>query len=266
MQKLSKTSFISSIGKLLALLLAAKVIAVVFWWYLPNEGVELESKTSYQPRYQRVSFANMLSTQKEQTQQLEGVKSNTLSMSNFLLKGVYGSRYSGYAIIAKKSSPNDTEIVGVDEIYEGYILKEIALNEVIFSKNNKEYTLRLQEITPSNYVTPVFEAAQEGVKEVTRSDIATYSKDPSLIWKDIGIEEMKEGNKLIGFKVTRVKRGSKMETLGLQKDDLIIKANNIELTSIAEVLKLYKDIDKMETLALTILRNNQEQEIVYEIR
>lgn len=77
---------------------------------------------------------------------------------------------------------------------------------------------------------------------------------------------MKEGNKLIGFKVTRVKRGSKMETLGLQKDDLIIKANNIELTSIAEVLKLYKDIDKMETLALTILRNNQEQEIVYEIR
>lgn len=266
MQKLSKTDFMMVLGRLLLLLLFAKLISLALWWYLPSEGVELDTKTSYQPSYQRVSFANMLTPKRAQTQEVAGTKTSALSMNNFLLKGVYGSRYSGYAIIAKKSSPNDTEIVAVDEIYEGYILKEIALSEVIFSKENKEYTLRLQEITPSNYVTPAFESSQEGVKEVMRSDIATYSKDPSLIWKDIGIEEMKEGNKLIGFRVTRVKRGSKMETLGLKKDDLIIKANNIELTSIAEVLKLYKDIDKMESLALTILRNNQEQEIVYEIR
>jgi type II secretion system protein C len=268
MQKLSNTKLINLLSKLLVLLLLAKLISLGVWWYLPSESVELNAKKSYQPSYQRVSFHTMLIAQKQDKAVQNGVGPSAYTMSNFVLKGIYGSRYSGFAVIAKKAAPNDTDIIGVDEIYEGYILKEIALNEVIFLKDEKEYKLPLDESSGPllGRVQPQEPKDDGAPKEVSRTDIQTYSKNPALIWKDIGIEEKKEGGKLVGFVVTRVKRGSKMDTLGLQKDDVIIKANNIALSSINDVLKLYKDIDKLETLALTILRNNQEQEIVYEIR
>lgn len=265
MQKLFNLKLMALANKLLILLLLAKLISLGVWWYLPSEGVELQAKQSYQPAYQRVSFENMLRVEKEEIAQVNGVKSSAYTMSNFILKGIYGSRYSGFAVIAKKAAPNDTDIIGVDEIYEGYVLKEIALNEVIFTKNNKEYKLSLDESSmPQVQSTP--QTQDEGQKEVARADIQTYSKNPALIWKDIGIEEKKEGAKLVGFVVTRVRPNSKMASLGLQKDDVIIKANNTPLSSLNDVLKLYKSIDTLDALALTILRNNQEQEIVYEIR
>ncbi|MDQ7068989.1 MAG: PDZ domain-containing protein [Sulfurimonas sp.] len=70
---------------------------------------------------------------------------------------------------------------------------------------------------------------------------------------------------MVGFKVNRIKANSKMATLGLQKGDVITKANNIELKSFKDALDLYKKIDKIETISLVILRNNQEREIIYDI-
>lgn len=269
MQKLSNTKLITLAMKLLVLLLAAKVISLGVWWYLPGEGVELHAQKSYQPKYQRVSFANMLETQKVQTQEQGAAVTQASNIESLILKGLYGSRFEGFAIIAKKSSKNETSIVAVGEAYEGYVLKEIELMGVILTKSSKDYRLSLEQ-SDAKYAKALTKAehASEEVsqKEVSRTDIRTYSNNPALIWKDIGIQEVMEGKKIVGFKVTRVKRGSKMATLGLQKGDLIIKANNIPLTSINDVLKLYKQIDKLETLALTVLRNNQEKEIIYEIR
>jgi len=270
MQKLSNTNLITLVSKLLVLLLIAKVISLGIWWYLPSEGVELNAKKSYLSKYQRVSFSNMLKVQKKsavQSQQREEIKA--YNINNLVLKGLYGSRFEGFAIIAKKATPKKTEIVAVGESYEGYKLKEIELSGVLFTKSAKEYKLLLEESKTkfTGSITRVENEVEEiSQKEVSRQDIQTYSSNPALIWKDIGIREKKNGNDIIGFEVTRVKPHSKMATLGLKKSDLIIKANNIPLTSINSVLKLYKDIDKINTLALTIQRNNEEKEIIYEIR
>jgi type II secretion system protein C len=269
MQKLSNTKLISLVSKLLVLLLVAKVISLAVWWYLPSEGVELNAKKSYQSKYQRVSFYNMLNTEKVEALQTQTVTKQAYSINNLILKGLYGSRFNGFAIIAKKSSQNDTTIVEVGESYEGYKLKEIELNGVIFTKGSKEYRLSLEQADAqlSKAITKVEQSAEEtSQKEVSRKDIQTYSNNPALIWKDIGIQEMRKGKSLEGFRVTRVRPGSKMATLGLQKGDVITKANNVPLSSLNDVFKLYKQIDKIKTLALTIQRNNQEKEIIYEIR
>lgn len=276
MQKLSSTTFIPIASRLLLLLLMAKIISIGVWWYLPSEGVELSAQKSYQPPYQRGIFSNMLSAEKKSSsaQSSQNADSNTKgevkSIDYLLLHGLYGSRFDGFAIISKKSAKNETTIIAVGEEYGGYVLKEIELRGVILTKAGKNYRLSLEESDAKfeSSITPVTNESTEPTqqKEVSRTDIKKYSNNPSLIWKDIGIMEKKENGKLVGFSVTRVKRGSKMETLGLKKGDLIIKANNRELTSINEVLKFYKQIDKINTLALTILRDNQEKEIVYEIR
>ena len=68
-----------------------------------------------------------------------------------------------------------------------------------------------------------------------------------------------------GFKVTRVTRGSKIAGLGLLKGDIIIKANNVELKTLKSVTDMYMNIDKIDTMQIVVLRNNQEKELVYEI-
>lgn len=281
MQKLSNIQLVALVSRLLVLLLVAKIISIGVWWYLPSEGIELNAQKSYQPIYQRVSFSNMLIDDKTDAYDSHGgtgaggaggasSKGGTVkSIDYLLLRGLYGSRFNGFIIIAKKSAPNETSIIAVGEEYAGYTLKEIELRDVILTKGAKEFKLSLEESDEkyaSSVTLAISNTEDSAQKDVSRADIQKYSSDPSLIWKDIGIQEQKEGDQLVGFKVTRVKRGSKMDTLGLQKGDLIIKANNRALTSINEVLKFYKEIDKIETLALTILRDNQEKEIIYEIR
>ncbi len=56
-----------------------------------------------------------------------------------------------------------------------------------------------------------------------------------------------------------------MARLGIQKGDIIIKANNIELKSYKDALNLYGKINDLDTIQIVILRNNQEKEIVYDI-
>jgi len=269
MQNLSNLKLLRTITLLLTLLLLAKAISIVVWWYLPAEGIELNIEKSYRAQYQRVDFKNMLIKSKViQAQTTKQVSTIAYSINSLVLKGLYGSSFNGFAIVAKKSAPKITSIISVGEVYAGYKLKKIELFQVIFTKSAKDYILVLENKTGrkiANTSRVEHITAESTQRSVSKVDIKNYSNNPSKIWKDIAIAPFKKGGGIVGFKVNRIKPGSKMADLGLKKGDLIIRANNIELTSFKEVLNLYKKIDKIETLSLVVLRNNQEKEIIYDI-
>ena len=271
MQKLSNTKLLSVVSLLLVFLLVAKLASVGIWWYLPSEGVELNAEKSYQAKYQRVYFSNMLVHPKVPAKEETQSKATTAySINSLVLKGLYGNKFSGFAIVAKKSAATKTSIVAVGEDYAGYKLKEIELSQVIFTKEGKDYVLALEKSTNKSFSKAVKkvkngEKSQNDERVVTKKDIQKYSSNPSQIWKDIAIAPLKRNGKIEGFKINRIKAGSKMAELGLKKGDVIIKANNVKLSSFNDALKLYKDIDKIDTIALVVLRNNEEKEIIYEI-
>jgi len=274
MQNLSNTKLLPVLVKLFVLLLVAKIIGLIVWWYLPSESVELNAKKSYQAKYQRVDFKNMLVREKvvQETKTQEQASDTAFSINSLILKGLYGRKFSGFAIVAKKSSPKKTTILSVGEVYAGYKLKEIALQKVYFTKGGKEYALALPKTSQKSYIKHARRSQHsvnandtESEKTVTKQDIKYYSSNPSRIWKDIAIAPVKRGRKIVGFKINRIKRGSKMATLGLQKGDIMIRANNIPLTSFNDAINLYKKIDTIDTIAIVVLRNNEEKEIIYEI-
>lgn len=267
MKKLS-SSYILRVATLLLILLAvAKAISLAVWWFLPSDGVELHVKDNYKPKYQRVDFKNMLnagiSTQNYSNTQQDS-SSAGISITNMVLKGLYGKGSNGFAIVALKSSPKNTSIVSVGEVFSGYTLKTILNNGVIFTKSSKEYVLNMvhSKITKESVMSSADDSEQ---KDVARADIDFYSKNPKAIWKDISIVEVKKAGKIEGFKVTKVNKNSKIAKLGIQKGDIIIKANNIELKSYKDALNLYGKINDLDTIQIVLLRNNQEKEIVYEI-
>jgi hypothetical protein len=51
MINLSNSKMFNLITKLLILLAVAKSISLAIWWFLPSEGVELQVKENYKPKY-----------------------------------------------------------------------------------------------------------------------------------------------------------------------------------------------------------------------
>jgi len=266
MKRLSNSALLSIFTKLLILLLAAKSISLVLWWYLPTESVELVIQENYQPQYRRVDFKNMIqASDAPQRRSAASSFSGTASIGSMILKGLFGNKEKGFVVIAMRSAPKKTNIVSVGQRFKGYTLKSITLTGAIFDKNGKDYVLYLKkpDQKTGQYIKKVHTPGTP--IDVTHADISHYIKNPKEIWNEISIVEVKEGKKIKGFKVTRIKKMSKLAALGLKVNDVIIKANNLALASYADVLNIYKQIDKLDALQLVVIRNNQEVELVYEI-
>ena len=270
MIKLFNSTFISVFTKLLLLLVIAKALSLSLWWYLPSDGVELYIKENYQPKYQRVNFKNMIKVKVKEIIKPKKIEVDSgISITSMILKGLYGKKDKGFIIVAMKSSPRKTTMVGVGEEYQGYTLKAIFSKSATLHKNGSDFILSLEILKNSSAITRVRKRASaidvETPSSVSRSDIAYYAKNPKQIWRDISIREVKKGKKIQGFKVTRINPNSRFASLGLQRGDLIVKANNIKLQSYREALQIYKNIDKLDTIQIVVMRNNQEVELVYEI-
>ena len=270
MTKLSKSYLLSVLSILLVLLAVAKAMSLLLWWFLPNDGIELKVDENYKPKYQRVDFTNMITASKQRTKAQSTQKNSTsTNITNMLLKGLYGSKYKGFAIVALKSSPVKTSVISVGEEFSGYVLTEILADGVVFRKNEKDYVLKMfvgkGKKNVRSFIKPVKYIDDSLPKKVSKADIKEYAKDPKKIWNDIAIVEVRKGKKIEGFKVTRVKRNSQIASLGLQKNDIIIRVNNMEMTSYKQALKLYKEIDTLKNIEIVVMRNNQEKELVYDI-
>jgi type II secretion system protein C len=264
MPKLSNSKILSIMTKVLVAVLLAKIVSLGVWWYLPSSGIEQESLNSYTQSYKRIDFKNMLEKSKVIQDKRQIV--STTNINTIVLSGLYGKGKNGFAIVAKKSSPTNTSVISVGEVYEGYTLSSIEAFSVTFVKNSKEYIVRIDTkklLDTKKYVTT--EERQSATYAVQKNDINFYRKNPTKIWQDVAINEVVQGKKITGFRVDRINKNSKIAQLGLQKGDVIIRANNITLNSYKAAMDLYKNIDTIDTLELVVLRNNQEKEIIYEI-
>lgn len=265
MNKISNSNTLFEVViKISTLLLIAKAISVAIWIFLPSEGVALEDSKSYRPQYRRIDFKNMLQYRDKKVH--TAVIKNSISITNMLLKGLYGLNAHGFIIIALNSSPKKTSIISVGQNYSGYRLKAILQDGALFEKDTKEYILKMDAAKNKALQQRVQIAEPENrPKIVERSDISYYQKNPNKIWKDIAINEVKDGSEINGFKIMSIKKGSKMDKLGLKKGDVIISVNNKELHSYKDAFAIYNQVNKLHDVQIVILRNNEEKELTYEI-
>jgi len=289
MIKVSKSTALHLLIRLLGFIAMAKIISLVALWYLPSDGVELSVKTNKQPKYRRIDFANMIKDIKD-IKDVKAPKFNAdgspipwkgaknISITSMILKGLYGSKKNGYAILALKASAKKTSIISVGESFSSYKLKLIKPKGVVFTKAGKEYVLNLLETKQISSITkanakgktidkakPASLSVTEPTSNISREEISYYTKNPKQLWKDIKIVDHKKNKKLVGFRVKRINQDSKFAALGLQVGDIIIKANNVVLKSYKDVFNIYNKIDKLDTVQIVVLRDNQEKEFVYEI-
>jgi len=253
--------------KTIAIIVVAKLISLSLLWFLPNNGVELKTQNNYNPKYQRVDFKNMLTATSNSNNKIQSISTNGIVITNMILKGLYGANSNGFAIIALKAKPNDTTIVSVGEGFKGYQLKNIFKQSVVLMKNSKEYILKMQtKKFKSNTISYLHDTINQNTttkeNQISKQDIKYYTSNPKQVWKDITLSRVENPK---GFRVDKIKKDSKMDKLGLKKGDIIIKANNIELKSLKNVMKIYNNIKDITAMEIVVLRNKQEVELSYEI-
>ncbi len=280
MKHLFKPENIKTLIVILSLMLSVKLGWFVVEMTLLNaKGVDYKKPLEAKALYYRTKFA----TQK--LKQKKVVKAKPLSnIRSLKLIALYRSSDSIVITVSKKGK---TSVLVKGDQIDGYVLDDATAEEAIFLRDGKSYRLRLLEPnknlrakssvkyipaktkkpkkkkTPDAPVGEVTDA--DGLVVVDRTLLEHYSKNMKNIWKNIGIKELKEDGRIIGFKVNFVKRESDFAKLGLRRGDVIKSINGQELNSYSGAFNIYKNVDSMDSLTLKIKRGKEEMELEYEI-
>ncbi len=261
----SRVWMVYLLTRLIVIIIIGKTLGLLMLWSLPNEGVDFYEEKRMLPPYRAYTLGAFIEPQVV----LTGSKAHTryieAGVETMVLKGLYHKKKAGYIVIAMKSAPDKTEILGIGESYGGYKLLEIRPSSAVLEKESHHYILEL--VTDDLAALRKRHAPYiEGEPyQMSRAEIQEYAKNFGQILEDINIIEVKNRGRLKGFKITRIRPNTPFSYLGLRKGDIIIKVNNETLKSYADALNIYQNINDIKEIELIVLRNNKEKELRYEI-
>jgi type II secretory pathway component PulC len=108
------------------------------------------------------------------------------------------------------------------------------------------------------------------VPGIDRINSHHYRIDRELLNKELNSGEIFRQIRIVpdedgGFFIKSIKSGSLPEIIGLHVGDIIHKVNNKPLTSITDVLDLYKQLDTMKKVDVEINRTHKLQQLHYDL-
>jgi len=248
--------------------------------YLPAHGVDLDNQGVKKNLYYRYRLASKAALPKIKKEIKKKVIPKAVStMNNMHLVGVYSSGADSIVTIVKAGK---SHILGISDKLDGFVLKKTTATKAYFEKGGKEYLLELFEKKSKNESTitdiekvDTFDKNKEeskkikvedGVVYIPRDMLKDYTSNISKAVKDIGLRPIRKGNKMDGYKVRYVRRGTPIAKLGLLRGDIIKAINGDPITDLAGPMEMIKSADTIEGMTLTIIRRNEEKELEYEIK
>ena len=277
MKHLFKPHIIKTLWSLLIFLLVVKLawFAVALLW-LPSSGVQQSEAKAPKALYYRVKLgpndAAAPTVTKRPTQSAGNIK-------DIRLLAIYNASDVTVVTVEHKRK---TTVLAKGESINGFVLEGAGSNFATFSKGGKEYQVNLivsskrgqgsiKRAKPA--AAPVSSAKKvEGEivdagdhKIIDRSLVDHYARDMGDLEKNIGVKEIKEGDKLKGFSISFIKRGSLFEQLGVKRGDVIKMINGQEINSYQAAMNFYKELSNINNLTLVIQRGKEEMELEYEV-
>ena len=251
----------------LYLILLAFLINSIIFFILPKNGVDFVKDESLSLNYKKYGFYSNIKN--DELNQIKENSKQTEALSKYNLKAIYYTNINSGWVVLEDNAGSESHILAYGEKLDGYVLSKLFKNYVIFEKDKKEYKLEIKE-EYSNHEESNNSSKQEIIIKnngatVSRDYLNSYIKDIDKIWKNIEISELKNGDKLDGFKINNINKDSVFAKIGLKEGDIIKMVNNSVLSSYADALKVYGNMENTRYINMQILRNNEVVELNYEI-
>jgi general secretion pathway protein C len=195
-----------------------------------------------------------------------------------------GGQEQRYAIIADLSQKGTQAVYQAGDTIQNALIAEIRVKCVVLDQGGQYEQLCFEQDTeatkpppPQPPATPPSAASRavdsSGILQV---DAATWRIGREMLTEQFGnlgslstqaqvVPYMVQGQPQ-GFRLTRLKRGSMLQQIGIQNGDVIQKVNGLSLTSPEEALLAYQQLQNEATVRLEILRRNRPTTLTYEIR
>lgn len=247
-------------------ILFAYVLNFILFFYLPKSGVSFIENSFANLEYKKYGFYSNIKKMEEKND-LKTNNQQIQNLSKYELKAIYFVNTSRGWISMEDKTAQTSYVLAQGEQVDGYTLSKFYNNYVIFTKDKKEYKLEIVEKELLNYEenkVEEFKAKNNGAV-VNRNYLNSYITNMDKIWNNITINEVKNGDKIEGFRIDKINKDSVFGKLGLKEGDIIKSVNNNELGSYADAFKVYNDVGNIKYLNIEVLRNNELMELSYEI-
>ncbi len=221
---------------------------------------------------------------KEPQRPVEPVKETPLQLK--LAGTVVGDDNQYYAIIEDAANRGNQGLYQVGDAIQNRIIDEIQDQCVLLDQNGKYERLCFQNhqetVTvqrggraPTSAATEA-ETIDNSNEDVVQVDNATWQIRRELMQEQFanlgGLSQQARVTPYVvqgetrGFRLTRLKANSLLQKIGLQHGDVLQKVNGSSITSPADALQAYQQLQQAGTVRLEILRRNRASTLTYEIR
>jgi type II secretion system protein C len=207
---------------------------------------------------------------------------------NLKLTGtVTGGNGTNYAFIENMATRGDQQLYQVGDTIQNRVIVDIQGNCVILEQNGNNEQLcfpnRQGSVGPAPEQPSVSREAsdadndsEDSNEEVVQVDDATWRIPRELMQEQFanlgGLAQQARVTPYVvqgetrGFRVTRLKANSLLQKIGLQHGDVLQKVNGNSITSPADALQAYQQLQQAGTVRLEILRRDRASTLTYEIR
>jgi general secretion pathway protein C len=276
MNIISKKVFNKLSINLLIYIAILKFLNIIAIYFLPHNSTYKVPENSLDLPYFYVRLDKSLGMKEIKKVQKAVIKDET-PLTDLVLKAIYANsnKQKSFIMVVKKNTKT-TKLLNIGDTFKRYKFVDINAQdkEAIFEKEGKRYTLRINKIKDKKVSKRIITSTSRSANRkeennvilaIPRKEIFKYRKNFKDIWKNISIQEVLKNGKIDGFEVLRIRPGTMFSKLGLRSGDIIKYVNNNKLKSYADAFKIYYQIEKLQVLKLTILRNKVEKELEYEI-
>ena len=73
------------------------------------------------------------------------IQNSTQTLDKYELKAIVSTKSGGLVIIEEKAGAKENLILSVGQKINGYLLKKVYKNHIVFTKNNQEYFLKIDD-------------------------------------------------------------------------------------------------------------------------
>lgn len=161
---------------------------------------------------------------------------------------------------------SETTVLKMNARLEGYSLQDVEKERALFDRRGKQVWLYIHSKENQKKFTSKNVNSNQLDYSLPRKRLTNAFRNPEKLLQDVSIvPEIKRG-KTLGFRINNLRTHSFLWSNGLRKNDIITAVNGKKLQSASDGLKYYQQLMRMDNFTISVLRNNKEEVITYEVR